>query len=172
MEKIEIGISKHNDIEYLENEIRESIRLALEMADGRHLVYRVSLTGRGTLHGLVNQHEYTEALRTVLNENWLSLRPFAYCDRVTVATRKEINRDDYTERDDFHGDLLRFFDQARSNSEIIKDLRKHLEQLYEHPRLRKYLSNHLPQHGELVSLLDEAESICLDLLVSEDSDQN
>ena len=171
-DEIEISISDHDDSDSLENAVAENIGSALEKAEGRHLVYRVSLTGRGPLHGLVNEHEYTEALITRLNDDWLSQRPFAYCDRVTAATRKDINRDDYSERDDFHGDLLRFFDQARNNGEIITDLREHLKQLYGHPRLGKYLSDHLPQDSELASLLDGAESICLDLLVSEDSDEN
>ena len=109
---------------------------------------------------------------TRLNDDWLNRSPFAYCDRVTAPTRKEINRDDYSERDDFHGDLLRYFDEARSDSEIITDLRNHLKPLYRHPKLGKYLSGHLPQNSELTSLLDEAESMCLDLLVSEDSDEN
>ena len=155
-----------------EREIDHQIDLALERSDGRHLVYRVHFSGRGPLHGLVNHQEYAEELSSRLNEDWSDRNPFAYCDRVNVTTRQDINRDDLIKREDFVGDLLRFFDQSRDNYGDNEDLLDGLKPLYEHRRLRKYLSDRLPQGTELTALLDEAESICLDLLVTEESDEN
>jgi hypothetical protein len=47
-----------------------------------------------------------------------------------------------------------------------------LKQLYERARLRQYISSGLPQGDELAALLDEAESICLDLLIGEGVDED
>ena len=121
---------------------------------------------------MVNHQEYTEELSSRLNDDWSDRSPFAYCDRVTATTRQDINRDDLIEREDFVGDLLRFFDQSRDNYGDTEDLLDGLKPLYEHRRLRKYLSDYLPEGTEFTALLDEAESICLDLLVNEESDEN
>ena len=112
--------------------------------------------------------EHELALIAKLNDQYMNRRPFAYCDRVTTATRKEINRDDYSGREDFYGDLLQFFDQAKHGGEIISDLQADLRLLYGHQKLRRYLSDRMPENDALASLLDEAESLCLDLLVPED----
>ena len=127
---------------------------------------------RGPLHTVVNGSEFSETQITRLNGEYMNRRPFAYCDRVTTATRKEINREDYSGREDFYGDLLRFFDQARSGGKIIEDLQSNLTLFYGHSRLGRYLSDRLPEDDALASLLDEAESLCLDLLVPEDEDEN
>ena len=173
--EIYVDISDLDDnqtIESLEDAVEEQVESALADADGRHLVYRLSLTGRGPLHTVINGSEYNDTLISKLNDQYMNRRPFAYCDRVTTATRKEINRDDYSGRDDFYGDLLQFFDQAKNGGEIISDLQADLRPFYKHPRLRRYLSDRMPENDALASLLDEAESLCLDLLISEDEDEN
>jgi DNA repair exonuclease SbcCD nuclease subunit len=174
-DEMEVDIADLYDsqsIESLETAIAEKIEASLARADGRHLIYRVSLTGRGPLHTVVNESEFNETQITRLNDEYTNRRPFAYCDRITTATRKEINREDYSGREDFYGDLLRFFDQARTDSSIIEELQSDLKQLYGHPRLGGRLSDQLPEADALASLLDEAESLCLDLLVPEDEDEN
>lgn len=171
-EQIEVDIAEQQDIDSFERAVDQKIEKALGDSDGRSLIYRVGSTGRGPLHSLLNDREYTDELAIRLNEIWSDRQPFAHCDRVTAATRREINREDLAGREDFVGDLLRFFDRSRDQDGSTADLQDPLKQLYEHRRLRKYLSDHLPQGAELATLLDEAESICLDLLMNEDSDEN
>ena len=173
--EIYVDISDLDDnqtIESLEDAVEEQIESALAGADGRHLVYRLSLTGRGPLHTVINGTEYNDILIHKLNEQYTNRKPFAYCDRVTTTTRKEIDRDEYAGRDDFYGDLLQFFDQAKNGGEIISVLQTELRELYDHKNLHGYLSGGMPEDDALALLLDEAESLCLDLLVSEDDDEN
>jgi len=169
---VDISDLDGGSIESLENAAEEKIETALAGADGRHLVYRLSLTGRGPLHSMINDSEYNDALIARLNDQYVERRPFAYCDRVTATTRKEINREDYSGREDFYGDLLQFFDQAKSGGGIIKDLQADLQKFYGHTKLRTHILDQMPESDALASLLDEAESLCLDLLVSEDDDEN
>ena len=170
-DQIEADIADHDGMDSFDQEINRQIEERLQQSDGRHLVFRVHLTGRGPLHNLIKQPEYLGALASRLNDDWSGRNPFAYCDRVTANTRQEINREDLIERDDFTGDLLRFFDEARSGG-IASEIEESLKLLYERARLRQHISGGLPQGDELAALLDEAESICLDLLIGEGIDEN
>lgn len=171
-EQIEVDISNFEDQHTLERAVERVIDLALEKADGRHLVYRTLVTGRGPLHSLVHKQEYTTDLASRLNEAWAERNPFAYCDRVTAATRPMVDRQARVQADDFVGDLLRLFDNARDDDTITDKLLDELRELYEHPRARKYLAYFLPNDVELAQLLADAETVCLDNLASEDRDEN
>ena len=171
-DQIQVDIADHDGMDSCVQEINRQIEAKLQQSDGRNLVYRVHLTGRAPLHNLIKQPEYLGALASRLNDDWSGRTPFAYCERVSANTRQEINREDLIERDDFTGDLLRFFDEARSNGDIASEIQESLRQLYERARLRQHISNGLPQGDEMDALLDEAESICLDLLIGEGIDEN
>ena len=67
---------------------------------------------------------------------------------------------------------MRLFDQLKEDTEEHPELLEDLKQLYQHPRLRKYLADELPEGGDLKELIDGAESICLDLLANEESDED
>ena len=110
-EQIDIEISSHYERDFLEQAIEKEIDRILQASENRHLVYRIRLAGRGSLHSLVSQPEYVETLTTTLNGVWTERRPFAYCDRITTNTRPPINREEYLKREDFLGDLVRLFDQ-------------------------------------------------------------
>ena len=170
-DQIEADIADHDSMDSFDQEINRQIEERLQQSDGRNLVFRVHLTGRGPLHNLIKQPEYLGALASRLNDDWSGRNPVAYCERVTANTRQEINREDLIERDDFTGDLLRFFDEARSGG-IASEIEESLKLLYERARLRQHISGGLPQGEELAALLDEAESICLDLLIGEGIDEN
>ena len=170
-DEIEVDISDHDGIDSCDQEINREIEERLQRSDGRNLVFRVHLTGRGPLHNLIKHPEYPGALLSRLNNDWSGRKPFAYCERVTANTRQEIDREDLIKRDDFIGDLLRFFDEARGG-DMASEIDTSLKQLYERARLRQYISSGLPQGDELAALLDEAESICLDLLIGEGVDED
>lgn len=170
--QIEIDISEYDERDLLEQSIEREIDQILELSENRHLIYRIRLTGRGVLHALVSQSEYVETLTTTLNETWSELNPFAYCDRITASTQPAINREDYLNREDFLGDLVRLFEQLKGNPERDPEFSTVLNQLYQNPKLRKYLGDDLPNGNDIKELLDGAESICLDLLANEDSDEN
>ena len=83
-----------------------------------------------------------------------------------------VDRQARVQADDFIGDLLRLFDNARDDDTITVKLLDELRELYEHPRARKYFADYFPRGVELAEFLAEAETLCLDHLVSEDQDEN
>ncbi|MDQ3345967.1 MAG: DNA repair exonuclease, partial [Chloroflexota bacterium] len=65
---IELSISELADDEALVRQSRTRINEAAETADGRSLVIRLRLVGRGALHGTVARPGYLDHLRVILNE--------------------------------------------------------------------------------------------------------
>lgn len=170
--ELEIGELETDDA--LRSACREAIEGAIAAADGRSLIIRLRMVGRGPLHATLRRTGYLDDLRTLLNEERSLTAPFAWFESIADATVPQIDLDARRTAQDFVGDFLRTVAEAR-RSERTTDpeaheqwqrlLRETIAPLYEQsPRGRRYLVS--PTDTELAgSLLDEAESIGLDLLV-------
>lgn len=173
---IDVEIAGLDTDEALGTACREAIGRAVDAADGRSLVIRLRLTGRGPLHGHLVRTGYLEDLRLLLNEE-RGTRPFAWVESVRDATRAEVDLVSRRETPDFVGDFLRTVAAAR-RSERTTDpdeherwsafLRAAVAPLYdESTRGRRYLGAARPTDEALVGeLLDDAESLALDLLLA------
>ncbi|HEX7172868.1 MAG TPA: DNA repair exonuclease [Candidatus Limnocylindria bacterium] len=160
--------------EALRTACREAIEGAITGGGGRSLVIRLRLIGRGPLHGTLVRTGYVDDLRTLLNEERPLGVPFAWVESIADDTVPQIDIDARRTAQDFVGDYLRTVAEAR-RAERTTDpeahehwqrlLRETIAPLFEHaPRGRRYLVS--PTDAELAGrLLDEAESIGLDLLV-------
>ena len=153
---------------------REAIDGAIAGADGRSLIIRLRLVGRGPLHGTLLRTGYVDDLRTLLNEDRSLGVPFAWVESIADDTVAEIDVDARRTAQDFVGDFLRTAAEARRSQRTTDPdahehwqrlLRETIAPLYEQsPRGRRYLDS--PSDADLAGpLLDEAESIGLDLLV-------
>ncbi|HET9417311.1 MAG TPA: DNA repair exonuclease [Candidatus Limnocylindria bacterium] len=153
---------------------RDAVEAAIAGADGRSLIVRLRLTGRGSMHATLRRTGYLDDLRTLLNEERSLAVPFAWVESIADDTVPEIDVDARRSAQDFVGDFLRTVAEAR-RSERTTDpeahehwqrlLRETVAPLFERaPRGRRYLA--APTDADLAgSLLDEAESMGLDLLV-------
>ena len=151
--------------------LHDLVQDALESADGRSLVLRITLTGRGPLHDSLNKQDFSpDALVERINAEWTDRTPFAWCERIVNATASEFNREERLGGSDFVADMLRLRDQSRDDSELLTRLGSGLNDLYshrEHGRLLRDLDLD-PSEDELASMLDEAEAIAVDLLIGDD----
>jgi exonuclease SbcD len=171
---LSVDIAELATDEALRISCREAVEGAIAGADGRSLIIPLRLVGRGPLHATLLRTGYVDDLRTLLNEERSLGVPFAWIESITDDTVPEIDIDARRTAQDFVGDFLRTVAEAR-RSERTTDpeahehwqrlLRETIAPLYEQaPRGRQYLVS--PTDAELAgSLLDEAESIGLDLLV-------
>jgi DNA repair exonuclease SbcCD nuclease subunit len=169
-----VGIGELASDEALRSACHEVIEAEIAGADGRSLIVRLRLVGRGPLHTTLLRTGYVDDLRTLLNEERSLGVPFAWVESIADDTVAEIDVDARRSAQDFVGDFLRTAAEAR-RSERTTDpeahehwrrlLRETVAPLYERaPRGRRYLA--APTDAELAgSLLDDAESIGLDLLV-------
>ncbi len=144
----------------------DAVDSLLAGADGRHVVYRLSVTGRGQLYQSTRREGFTSDLQEHLNDAYGARRPFAWCERINVSTSSPIDRAALLESGDFVSDLLRLIDEIRDSASLPDDLRGKLNDLYAHHRARKYLKDALPENEGIRALLDEAEARCLDELVA------
>ena len=174
---IEIGIDSLADDEALVRAARDAIGTAIDEADGRSLVVRMVLTGRGPLHAAIRRPGYLEDLRLLLNDERSPVPPFAWVESIRDATRAAVDVEARRDAPDFVGDFLRTVAAARRSGRTtdpeeherwMAELRAAVDPLFdESARGRRLLKDVRPTDDDLVGeLLDEAEALGIDLLVA------
>ena len=171
-EQRELDISRMETDQDLLGELHEAMRQMLDAADGRPIIARLALTGRGVLHSSLRKPGFTlEQLTEDINNEWAGASPFAWCERIEDETASPFDRTERVEGSDFVAEVLKTSDSAKDEPELLSRLRAGIPDLYQHRRFRRYLSDHEPSDDEIAALLDEAEAIAVDLLVEEDDAQ-
>ncbi len=164
---LELRIDDIDDTQDLLDRLDQEIGAAREAADGRDLVTKLTLSGRGPVHGDLVRPGFIDGLQSDLNQSWSSRRPFAYCERVTDSTFPAVDRNERKQAEDFIGDLLRLVDDYRNDPANLDDLRTALDPLFTNARASRYLRDAVPTDQELSALLSAAEGACLDLLLGD-----
>ena len=173
---IDLDITGLTSDEALRAACGSAIDEAMASADGRSLVVRLRLTGRGPLHATIVRTGYLDDLRQLLNEERGVARPLAWVESIRDATRGEVDLDARRDAPDFVGDFLRTVATARRSGRTTDPeeherwqllLRESVHALFEaSPRGRRYLKDVAPTEEALVGqLLDRAETLGVDLLV-------
>ena len=173
----ELSIADLEDDEALRRACREALATALDDADGRSLVVRLRLTGRGPVHGSLGRTGYLDDLRQLINEDRSSVAPFAWVESIRDATRPAVDLDARRDMPDFLGDFLQTAAAARRSGRTTDPaeherwqaaLRGAVTTLFEEsPRGRRILSSSAPDEGVLIGeLLDEAEILGVDMLLA------
>jgi DNA repair exonuclease SbcCD nuclease subunit len=162
-QELECAIDQLNTDQELINALDEKVRIAIDEADGRHLVYRMIMTGSGSLHNSLVRPDYTDDLQRQLNSTFAGLRPFALCEKIVDSSSTQFDRDQLASGTDFVADLLTLIDQIKSDPEQRAQLknRAELENLFGHNRARRYLKDSDPDDSSIVELIDEAERFLL-----------
>lgn len=167
-EHFEVEIEGLADEQALIEAIEHRVAEGRDEADGRNLVYRLSLQGRGDLHGSISREGFTEDLRGRVNEVWTHQRPFAYCERIADGTAMPFERAERRQSEDFVGDLLRLVDSYLEDTLDLGELLAELRPLYESPGASRYLRDSFPSADEGRRLLQAAEELCIDRLLDGD----
>jgi len=130
----------------------------------RVAILRVTLSGRGHLHSALRRPQVVEDLTERSREIGLESAPPVWIERVLVNTRTAIDLDSRRQSADFLGEVLRIIESSRQEPEQLHEL---ISQLYEDRRGRSFLE--ASTESDLLRVLDEVESLCLDELVQEES---
>ena len=179
---VELEIGGLADDESLRAACGTAIDEAMAVADGRSLVIRMRLTGRGPLHATIVRTGYLDDLRQLLNEERGMAPPLAWVESIRDATRGEVDLEARRDTPDFVGDFLRTVAAARRSGRTTDPeeherwqllLRASVHALFEAaPRGRRYLAHVAPSDEALVGqLLDRAETLGVDLLVGAQDDR-
>ena len=148
-------------------QIVDDLRVEVE---GRSLVYRIRLHGRGPLHTLLARPDSIDAMTTGLNDTWQGQPPFAWCSEIQDETRSEIDRDQLRKSTDFIGDFLKFTEEMSQDQNLRNSLKEELAPLFENRSAKRHLDDMLRTEADAKALMEAAEDAALDLLVAEDHD--
>ena len=162
---LSVSIDGLGGIQDLLDRIESDVNAALDGADGRHLLYRLVLSGQGDLHHDLQRAGIVEEIRSDRND--LIGSPFAWCGRVEDATRPAFDRQQALGAGDFLSEVLAVVDTAREDSSAQSKLVEGLDVFYAHDRARKYLKEAFPTGAEFDRLLTEAETLIADYLAGD-----
>ena len=141
---------------------------ALGAAQGRSVVARLELVGRGNLHRDLRNGDAAEAIREQLNEQYNGRGTWFWCEGIRLNTAPPVDRDLALRREDFVGDLVRLSVELRESGEAVSDFRQMVDPLYSRREVRELLREFAPSDEDLRELLAEAEEECLTGLMAED----
>ena len=137
-------------------------RAAAEVWSGcEMLLVRLRLQGRTELDGLLRKGTTCAELADRLREDGSGV-PRIWIKDIDVATRPCVERGALLEREDLLGEVFRLSEAARTASGLQALREGPLAPLFAHARAGKALEPLTDE--ELARLLDDAESLCLDLL--------
>ena len=168
--RIEVDVSDVNSDQILHDRLSQRVQGSVEFAEGRSLVARITLVGRTPLHGTLRRTDYLEDLReSILNAEFASRTPFAWCERIENDTSSPIDRDELLKGSDFLAEVLLTAESAKRDADDLARFRVKLADLYQHHRYRRFLEADGPTDAELAALLDGAESLAVELLAEDRS---
>ncbi len=130
----------------------------------RPAIVRIILRGRGPLHSVLRRGQVVEDLTERLREVGLDSKPPVWIEQILVKTSAAIDLDSRRQSADFLGEVLRVIEGSRLEPEQLHEL---ISELYQDRRGRRFLET--PTASDLLEVLDEVESLCLDELVEEES---
>lgn len=130
-------------------------------AEGRSLVVRIELNGRGDLHGAVAKPAFADGLRDIVNGSWAHQTPFLWCERVRVSTASAFDREQRLQGADFLADLLSISDNWRDDPQALANMRELLGEIYVRGNSGQYLRDFLPSDHQIAELIARAEELCL-----------
>jgi len=134
-------------------------------AQERPAIARITLVGRGLLHPVLRKPQVVGDLMERLRETGLESTPPLWIEGIQVQTSTPIDLDARRNSADFLGEVLRLIENSRQNPTGLEEM---ISELYHDRRLRRFLE--IPAQEELVEVLGEVESMCLDELVAEESE--
>jgi DNA repair protein SbcD/Mre11 len=164
-EHVSLDISESGSIQQVLDVVDRRVAETVDAAAGRAVVYRLELHGRTALYGDILHGSNLDDLQASLNGEWAGQPPFAWCERITHNLRPEFDRDAALAGGDFLAEVLAGADAIRSDPGALAELQAALQPLYlNNDRARKALKSLMPEGDELLRLLDEAETECVDRL--------
>lgn len=169
-ETISIDISSLRTEQHLLDAINGSLADNQAASDGRSLIVRLTLEGRGDLHKTLTRPGFIADLLESTNTTWVQRSPFVWCERIVDSTAQVFDREHRLQGMDFVSDLLRLGAEARGDDAVIAEMRKLLSDVYEQGRPGQYLRDDLPSKDEFLAILDAAEALCLSELLSEEAE--
>ena len=169
-ETISLDIAGLETEQALIDTVNDRAEYVLEASNRRHVVVRLTLTGRGPLYGWLQLDGTVDALLEQLNDTFSNSRPWLWCERIEIEAASPVDLGQAVKREDFTGDLARLCEEFRGSTDALAALGQSLQELYNTSRARRHLACLLPEGPELLEILTAAEEECLFGLLGDEDD--
>ncbi|MBW2368433.1 MAG: DNA repair exonuclease [Deltaproteobacteria bacterium] len=153
-----VSIEGVKTLDALEQALGAEAESMHQNGDGRLVIGRITLTGRGPLYKDLRRDDAVEALLLRLKQTGKTMKPTTWIIDLQVDCMPDMDLARRREADDLVGQLLRSADDLHPK----KFTETALGALFENRRLRPYLSTLSPL--DLQRLVQEAQRLCIDLL--------
>lgn len=167
-ETISLDIGPLKTEQALIDEVDALAEDALGDAQGRSLVARVELVGRGQLNNWLRTRDTVGDIREQINDRYANRSSWLWCEGIRVDTASPVNRALASQREDFVGDLVRLGEEIGGSDAALAELRKVLEPLYSRREVRELLAGIISTDDGLRDILAAAEAECLAALVRDE----
>ena len=169
-EMLEVGIGGLESEQELLDATDYAVAGCAESSEGRPVVFRLALTGRGSLNRWLRRPETVPDLLERINERYSNGQSWLWCERIELDTASSVDRQQVAHREDFVGDLARLSSAIRDNPDEMDELRGLLRPLYGASRTRNYLRHLIPDDEDLRRLIAMAEGDCLTELIDDEDE--
>jgi len=161
------GLKKEGElIESLQNQL-DDIR---ENSGGRSVICSFVLKGRGPLHHTLRKEGFLEDLLRLLREDEIRGRQFIWVERIEDETLFPVERELLLKREDFVGDLVKIVEGLKTDEKALDEFRGVLSPLFASRNGIKHIAR--IDDEEMNSLLQRAENLLLDALLTEEDNEN
>lgn len=106
-ERTDLDISNIETIDGLDSAVRQHTDNLNVQAEGRDVVCRITLLGRGPMHEQLAQEKAVPDLLEAVRNTWSGHSPWVWIDRIIDQTRPEIDIEQRAKQDDFLGATLK-----------------------------------------------------------------
>ena len=168
-ERVSVDISPLESEQSLLDALHGKMEDVLDSADGRSVVARVSITGRGELSRSLRRPNALRDWQEEINSSWVQRSPFVWCERIEDETLAPFDRSARVAGAGFLAEVLKTSDRSRGDAELMERLLADLPDLYEHGNYRRYLRDAAPVEAELAALIAQAEELAVDLLIEDEA---
>ena len=126
------------------------------------IVVRWKLMGFSPLYHELTMPGRIEEIKESLVERFFNQMPFVFSESIRLCVKPVINKQDYTNQENFIGDFLRLSERAKNDNQLKKEILDILNQPLSNRTIRKYIED-INETG-LSDILEDSVNMGMDLL--------
>lgn len=161
-ESLSVSIDGVEDLDSLDQRMMAALEEAHRNGEGRPVMCRMSLDGRGLLYQTLHQPGVADEILERLRAFGLNQNPFVWIQKLAMACLPEMALSERMAVDDLLGQILNTAETLRKENDPAL-LAEALGKVFNHRRFKRYLGG-MP---DMNHLLREVQLLCVDLLESD-----
>ncbi len=159
-------LNNEQDLFDLLEETKEEIR---RVAQGRPVIMRLTLTGRGPIHQMLHEAPKMMMINEYVTENEAVRSDFVWIESIVVRTGKRIDREQLLREEHILSDLLRYSQQLGIDRAAYQQvIEQALTPLLDHGRTSRHLGG--VNDSELIEWMKDAEELAIHHLIGSGGD--